>query len=78
MRDLTKTHNSDIIILMEIKVNSIRDENIIQNLKMPNFVEIISECFSGRFWLLWKYTIDFQLGIISSTIMFIHCRVNDN
>lgn len=40
MKDIMKTYNLGIVILMEAKINSSRGEIIIQNLKMPKYVEI--------------------------------------
>lgn len=61
-----KTHNTGIIILVETKVNSHKPQITIQNLKMSNYV-----CFFGRIWLLRKYTVDFQLEIISVSNRFV-------
>lgn len=40
LNDLIKFHNSNILLLMETKVNSIKAQNIIKNLNIPNYVKI--------------------------------------
>lgn len=53
---------------METKVYSDRALNIIQQLKVPNFIEIPLGRISGGIWLLWRDTVNFQLEFISSNM----------
>lgn len=45
-------HNPDIILLMETRINSNRDQQIIQSLNKTNHVDISPEEFLGDLWLL--------------------------
>lgn len=71
------THNPDIIVLMETKVNTNRAQHIIKSLNIRNFIEIPPEAFSKGILLLWTHIMDFQLGIIYTTNRFIHCQISE-
>lgn len=78
LRLLMKSHDPDILILVETKINSDRDLSVICSLKIPNFKNIPSEVFSGGIWLIWKDYVDSHINIISTSSTFIHCQVHDN
>lgn len=67
----------NILIVMETKIDSNKPHLIIQNLKMPNYIEIPSKGFSGGILLLWKNITDFSPETIINK-RFIHSRIRDN
>lgn len=63
---LIRSHNPDIVILVETR-NNIREAcSIISSLNFPNCKVIPSEGFSGGIWLLWKDFTLFFVNIISN------------
>lgn len=52
LNKLIRTHNLDIIFLMESKVNLVRGKKIIQSLKIDNYDEVLPEGHSRGLWLL--------------------------
>lgn len=66
-------HNSDILVLMETKVNSNMAHKNIDNIKLSNFFQIPLKDFSGGIWRLWKNNIEFKMKILKTCAQFIHC-----
>lgn len=72
---LINTDNPDIIILTK-KIHIVWAQKIIKSLNLPNFMKISLEHFSGRLWLLWTGSVQFQLVVLVSTSRLIHYKDN--
>lgn len=78
LRNLLKVHNPDIILLMETRINSNRDQQIIQSLNKTNHVDISPEEFLGDLWLLQfdKATFQFETSILIIDLFIVKYKKN--
>lgn len=56
---------------METKFNFAKAQKVIKNINFPNYIP------PEENWLLWKYSSDVWLEIISNSNRFIHCYIRD-
>lgn len=70
VNDLIISHNQDMFFILETNFNSVKAQDIIKKLHMPNYVHIPPEAYqedpSGGIWLLWEYFIGLNLQIVST------------
>lgn len=75
---LLHSHNPDIIILMESRIDIKKAYSIIGSFNFPNFETIPLEGFVGGIWLMWKDSSLLSVNIMAVDKRFFQCLIKDN
>lgn len=56
-----------IMFILETKVQPKKGRKIIRTFNYPNFIQIPHEGLSGGIWLLWRFSNNFSLQMVSTS-----------
>lgn len=77
LNEIFHSHNLDIVILMETRINCKKADSVMTSLNF-NFIIISSEGFLGGIRLLFKDSTLFSFNTTSIDKRFIHYQITDN
>lgn len=61
LKEYLRDFDLDIVVLVEIRVNELRADNVIKSIGFPNSHKVEAMGFSGGIWLLWKDTVGLEV-----------------